>query len=66
MWAYLTLAPALQNIRVPNIVYPNSLPSNISGNIVVEQEELVISSPLQMLPGSSIRVKKGAKLVVAF
>jgi Pregnancy-associated plasma protein-A len=65
MWTYLALAPALQNIRLQDVVYPTSSPSGVSGNIVVESGELVISSPLQMLPGATIRVKKGAKLRVA-
>lgn len=65
MWAYLALAPALQSIRLQDVVYPASTPSGISGNVVVESGELTISSPLQMLPGSTIRVKKGAKLRVA-
>lgn len=65
MWAYLALAPALQSIRRQDVVYPASTPSGVSGNIVVESGELIISSPLQMLPGSTIRVKKGAKLRVA-
>jgi len=65
MWAYLALAPALQSIRLQDVVYPASTPSGISGNVVVESGELTISSPLQMLPGSTIRVKKGAKLSVA-
>ncbi|MCS6930102.1 MAG: zinc-dependent metalloprotease [Saprospiraceae bacterium] len=65
MWAYLALAPVLQAVRLPEIIYPASTPSGISGNIVVESGELVISSPLEMLPGATIRVKQGAKLVVA-
>ncbi len=65
MWAYLALAPALQSIRLQKVVYPASTPSGISGNIVVESGELTISSPLQMLPDATIRVKKGAKLRVA-
>lgn len=65
MWAYLALAPVLQNIRLQDVVYPASTPSGISGNVVVESGELTISSSLQMLPGATIRVKKGAKLRVA-
>lgn len=65
MWAYLALAPVLQDVRLPSVVYPASMPSGLSGNIVVESGELVINSPLEMLPGSTIRVKQGARLVVA-
>ena len=65
MWAYLALASALQPIRLQDVVYPGSSPSGVSGNIIVKSGELTISSPLQMLPGATIRVKKGAKLRVA-
>ena len=65
MWAYLALASDLQPIRLQDVVYPGSSPSGVSGNIIVASGELTISSPLQMLPGATIRVKKGAKLRVS-
>lgn len=65
MWAYLTLAPALQGIRLRETRYPASTPASVSGNIVVTSGEWVVRSPLEMLPGATIRVKQGARLVVA-
>lgn len=62
---YLEQAPVLQGPQVKPLNYPGNLPGDISGNIIVNSGELTISSPLQMLPGSTIRVKKGAKLNVA-
>lgn len=65
MWAYLALAPTLQSIQIQEFVFPGANPPGVSGNIVVESGELVISSLMEMLPGSTIRVKTGAKLRVA-
>ncbi len=64
MWAYLALAPLLQNMQVQPLSYPAATPASVSGNIVVASGELVISTPMQMLPGATILVKKGAKLRV--
>ena len=65
MWAYLALAPALQDIQLSKISYPAVSPGSISGDIVVDSSELVIDTPLVMLPGASIWVKPGAKLRVS-
>jgi hypothetical protein len=65
MWAYLALAPTLQAIRLKETRYPASTPASVSGNIVITSGEWVVRSPLQMLPGATIWVEKGAKLVVA-
>jgi hypothetical protein len=64
MWAYLALAPDLQGIRIQQVEFPASNPPALSGNIVVESGELTINSLLEMLPGSTIRVKPGASLKV--
>lgn len=65
MWEYIARAPTLQSIRLKETRYPASVPANVSGNIVVTSGEWVVRSPLQMLPGATIRVKQGARLVVA-
>lgn len=65
MWTYLALAPALQGIQVQEVKYPGATPSGVCGNIVVASGHLVINSPLEMLPGATIRVKRGARLTVA-
>lgn len=64
MWAYLALAPTLENIQIAPLAYPANGPGSVTGNIVVESGELVINSPLEMLSGSTIRVKPGATLKV--
>ncbi|MCA0236052.1 MAG: zinc-dependent metalloprotease [Bacteroidetes bacterium] len=65
MRVHIALASVLQSIHIPDVRYPSSTPSGVSGSIVVESGQLNITSPLQMLPGATIRVKKGAKLRVA-
>jgi len=62
---YLENAPVLQGSQIKTTNYPGATPNSISGNIVVKSGELVVSSPINMLPGSTIRVKKGAKLRVS-
>ncbi len=64
MWAYLALDSNLQYIQLQEVTYPGATPSGVCGNIIVETGHLVIDSPIEMLPGATIRVKKGARLTV--
>jgi hypothetical protein len=66
MYTYLSDASItkLQELQLPSTVYPNDVLQSISGNIIVESGELEITSPIEMLPGTSITVKPGASLKV--
>jgi hypothetical protein len=65
MRTYLEMAPVLQGAQIKTTNYPGALPNPFSGNIVVQSGELVVTSQINMLPGSTIRVKRGAKLRVS-
>jgi Pregnancy-associated plasma protein-A len=57
----------LNGVRVMPTVFTagsSFAPSNPSGNIIVNSGTLEITQPLNMLPGTSIRVKPGARLNV--
>lgn len=43
-------------------VYPGEIPSGLTGNFTVESGTCTLTEPLQMLPGSTIRVRHGATL----
>ncbi|MFQ5446391.1 MAG: zinc-dependent metalloprotease [Saprospiraceae bacterium] len=62
MRAYLETAPGLQLLQNKTTVSVNA-PESTSGNIIVD-EDYTIDTPLEMLPGAYIRVKRGAKLTV--
>ena len=64
MWDYLAKAPVLLAVQAQPLIYPANTPSGTSGDIIVESGELIINSPLEMLPGSKIFVEKGAKLTI--
>lgn len=66
MHTYLSspIAAVLQPIQLSAVVYPNDMPQSISGNIIVESGELEITTPIEMLLGTSITVKPGASLKV--
>ncbi|MFQ5448427.1 MAG: M43 family zinc metalloprotease [Saprospiraceae bacterium] len=62
MRAYLETAPLLQPLQNKTAVSGNAPPAT-SGNIIVD-EDYTINTPLEMLPGAYIRVKRGAVLTV--
>lgn len=65
MRTYLELAPVLQSAQIKTTNYPGTIPSSFSGNIIVHSGELLVNSQINMLPGSTIRVKRGAKLRIS-
>ncbi len=48
-------------IALPD-TFPAGSPAGISGDIIIQSRQFVINSPLEMMPGASIRVKPGAML----
>lgn len=61
---YLEQSTVLQGMQVKTVEMPGGTLSNPSGKIIVEQDEYVVNSTLEMLPGATIRVKPGARLKV--
>ena len=65
MRAYLELSATLDPAVVRPASKSGTLPAGLYENIVVESgQELEINVPIEMLPGASIRVKRGAILRV--
>jgi hypothetical protein len=66
MWAYLALAPALQDMQMEPLTFSGATLPTVSGDIIVASgTELIVNSNLAMLPSSTIRVEPGASLVVS-
>ncbi len=65
MRAYLRSSTTLNPVQLKTTAYSGTLPGGVYGNIVVKSgQTLEITSPVEMLPGASIRVEKGALLEV--
>lgn len=65
MKTYLEQAPILQSLQIGTVKFPTTTPPAVSGNIeIAPGSELVINTPLEMLPGATIRIKKAGKLTV--
>ncbi|MCB0593456.1 MAG: T9SS type A sorting domain-containing protein [Lewinellaceae bacterium] len=64
MRAYLRQTSLLEDVQPGADEFPDSSISSPSGDIIVTSGELLIDSPLEMLPGASIIVEKGATLRV--
>jgi hypothetical protein len=64
MHAHLESHPLLQGVLIPAVSLPGGTLSSPSGHIVVASGTQAIDSPLEMLPGASITVKKGAALQI--